>query len=243
MYRDTVSGAGRLDPLTEEQRRLIESHLSLARALARRFANRGEPLDDLEQVAMIGLVKVARRYDVRYQVEFSSYAAASILGELKRHFRDYTWIWRVPRRTQEMYLVVKAAKETLEQDLGRSANISEVSAYLGTSDELVLEAMDAAQGFRLASLDAPMDDSQTETRATLATTGDGSFDRALDREALRKAMPTLGEADRTALKHYFFDGWTQCRIAQKMGVSQMQVSRILHRALGELRRSLVDLPS
>lgn len=225
--------------LTPVEQQLIKDHLGLARALARRFAHRGEALDDLEQVAMLALVKVARRFDDSVGASFSTYATTSILGELKRYFRDHSWMMRVPRRTQETYLAFKRASEALEQDLGRPASIPELSAYVGVSDEEILEAMEAGRSFWPASLDtAPSEDAPAPIDE-LATDDEG-FDLALDRHRLQELLPALDKREQLIINLLFFEGRTQQSVAERIGVSQMQVSRLLHRILANLRRQLVD---
>src|SRR5438128_11445445 len=150
------------DPTLRDE--LIEAHLGLAEYLARRFANRGEPLDDLVQVASVGLLKAVDRFDPERGLEFSTYATPTIVGELKRHFRDKGWAVRVPRRIQELHLRLGKVVSTLSQDLGRSPTIAEVAERAGASEEEVLEAMEAGRAYRFASLDAPGggdEDSQT----------------------------------------------------------------------------------
>lgn len=226
--------------LTREQEDLIGGHLGLAKALARRFAYRGEAVDDLEQVAMLALVKVARRFDVDNGASFSTYATTSILGELKRYFRDHSWVMRVPRRTQETYLAFKRASETLEQDLGRPATIPELARHLRVSEEEVLEAIEAGRSFWPSSLDTPPSEGAPAPIDELTAEGD-AFDTALDRHRLRELLPALGQREQLIIELLFFEGWTQQRVADRIGVSQMQVSRLLHRILADLRRQLVDI--
>jgi RNA polymerase sigma-B factor len=235
---DTAVG-GAVPDLTSEQEDLIKTHLGLARALARRFAYRGEALDDLEQVAMLALVKVSRRFDETNGASFSTYATTSILGELKRYFRDHSWVMRVPRRTQETYLAFKRASESLEQDLGRPATIPELSAYLRVSEEAVLEAIEAGRSFWPSSLDTPPSEGAPAPIDELTADGD-AYDMALDRQRLRELLPALGERERLIISLLFFEGWTQQRVADRIGVSQMQVSRLLHRILEHLRTELVE---
>ena len=214
------------------QERLVEDHIALARSLARRFEGRGEPADELRQVAMAALVSCAQRFDPSRGVAFSSYATGSVLGELKRHFRDRAWGMRVGRSTQETYLEVNRARETLSQVNGRSPTIAEVAQEIGTTEERVVEAMDAERGYWLASLDAPRD--ETGEAIELASIDEG-FDRALNRRQLELLLPELSRRERVILERRFFRGWTQERIAKEIGVSQMQVSRLLAKTLSDLR--------
>lgn len=214
------------------QERLVADHMALARSLARRFEGRGEPANELRQVAMAALVSCAQRFDPDRGVAFSSYATGSVLGELKRHFRDRAWGMRVGRSTQEMYLEVNKARETLSQVNGRSPTIAEIAAEIGTTEERVIEAMDAERGYWLASLDAPRDESGEGIE--LASIDEG-FERVLNRHQLEVLLPDLSRRERVILERRFFRGWTQERIARDIGVSQMQVSRLLAKTLSDLR--------
>src|SRR5205085_2625939 len=153
LRRKFVEFAGSRDPQLRDE--LIEAHLGLAEYLARRFSNRGEPLDDLIQVASVGLLKAVDRFDPERGVEFSTYATHTVVGELKRHFRDKGWAVRAPRRMQELYLRLGKVISILSQELGRSPTIPELAAEAQVSEEEVLEAMEAGQAYRFASLDAP----------------------------------------------------------------------------------------
>ena len=222
---------------TTDAEQLVEQHLGLARALARRFRGRGEPQDDLDQVALLALVKVARRFDPERQVSFSTYATVSIVGELKRHFRDRGWWVRVPRPVHDVYLTLNEANATLQQQLGRSVTIAELSAHLHLPEEDVLEALEAGSHYRPASLDRPSSDRSRPLLDELASSDD-PYEGVLDRHRLRQALPALGDQERAVLKRYFFDGATQQQIGEELGVSQMQVSRLLARSLGRLRSQL-----
>jgi RNA polymerase sigma-B factor len=211
--------------------------MALARSLARRFEGRGEAAEELRQVALAALVSCARRFDPERGVAFSSYATGSILGELKRHFRDRAWGMRVGRSTQETYLEVNRAREVLSQRNGRSPTIPEIAREIGTTDERVLEAMDAERGYWLASLDAPRED--TGEAIELASIEEG-FDKALNRHQLETLLPGLSTRELVILERRFFEGWTQERIADDIGVSQMQVSRLLARTLAALRLGFAE---
>lgn len=214
------------------QEKLVADHMALARSLARRFEGRGEPADELRQVALAALVSCAKRFDPTRGVAFSSYATGSVLGELKRHFRDRAWGMRVGRSTQETYLEVNRARETLSQVNGRSPTIAEIAREIGATEERVLEAMDAERGYWLASLDAPRDESG---EAVELASIDAGFERALNRHQLESLLPELPRRERVILERRFFRGWTQERIARDIGVSQMQVSRLLAKTLADLR--------
>lgn len=211
---------------------LVNAHLGLARALARRFSHRGEAVEDLEAVARLALVKAAGRYDPARGTPFSAYAASTVLGELKRHFRDRSWALRVPRSVQELYLSIKDVREELGQRLGASPTVAQVAAELQVSEDDVLEAMEAGSSFVSDSLDVrgPGDERPNDVAVL-----DPSFDRVLDRERLRQALPGLEPSEHLMLKRLFFDGWTQEQVAKENGLSQMQVSRMLARTIHKLR--------
>ncbi|HUZ43115.1 MAG TPA: SigB/SigF/SigG family RNA polymerase sigma factor [Acidimicrobiales bacterium] len=217
---------------------LVNAHLGLAEYLARRFANRGEPLDDLIQVASIGLVKAVDRFDPERPVEFSTYATHTIVGELKRHFRDKGWAVRAPRRLQELYLRLGQVVAELSQELGRSPTVAELAAEMQASEEEVLEAMEAGQAYRFASLDAPApgpDDEGSSTLASQLGEDDLTMAAAEDRAALSPLLAALPPREQRILFLRFFQGLTQSEIATQLGISQMHVSRLLARSLSQLR--------
>jgi RNA polymerase sigma-B factor len=215
---------------------LVEAHLGLAEYLARRFANRGEPLDDLIQVASVGLLKAVDRFDPERAVEFSTYATHTIVGELKRHFRDKGWAVRAPRRMQELYLRLGKIVSSLSQNLGRSPTIQELATEAGVSEEEVLEALEAGQAYRFASLDAPSpgDDDGDSLSTHLGEEDPGLID-AEHRAALSPLIARLPQREQHILHLRFFEGLTQSEIAARLGISQMHVSRLLARSLAQLR--------
>lgn len=223
------------DALRDE---LIEAHIGLAEYLARRFNNRGELLDDLTQVASLGLLKAVDRFDPERGVEFSTYATHTIVGELKRHFRDKGWAVRAPRRLQELYLRLGKLISELGQELGRSPSVPELAAAAGVSEEDVLEAMEAGQAYRFASLDAPApgDSDGDSMSATLGALDVGMGD-AEDRAVLVPLLASLPERERRIILMRFFEGLTQSEIAARMGISQMHVSRLLARSISQLRET------
>lgn len=227
---DPVSLASR-----EDHSSLVEGHANLARSLARRFSHHGEMADDLEQVALLALVKAARRYSPEHGSSFATFATASVMGELKRHFRDKTWMLRVPRSLQETYLAVKTAREELGQTLGTSPTVQQIAKHLSTTDEAVLAAMEAGDSYWPASLDTPR--KTDEDSATDVPVVDAGFESSLDRRQLRESLPKLERREQLILKRLYFDGWTQRRVAEEIGVSQMQVSRLMARTLSKLRES------
>jgi RNA polymerase sigma-B factor len=215
---------------------LVAAHLGLAEYLARRFANRGEPLDDLVQVASLGLLKAVGRYEPDRGVEFSTYATHTIVGELKRHFRDKGWAIRAPRRMQELYLRLGKVVATLGQELGRSPTISELAVEVEVSEEEVLEALEAGQAYRFASLDAPpAGDTDGDTLASRLGVEDAEFDDAERRATLSPLLAQLPAREQLILHMRFFEGLTQSEIASRLGISQMHVSRLLARSVAQLR--------
>ena len=218
---------------------LIASYIGLAEYLARRFNNRGEPLDDLVQVASVGLVKAVDRFDPERGVEFSTYATHTIVGELKRHFRDKGWAVRAPRRMQELYLRLGKLMGSLSQELGRSPTIAEFAKEAGVSEEEVLEALEAGQAYRFTSLDAPApggsDDGEAATMGERIGALDSGMLDAEHRAALAPLIARLSEREQLILQYRFFEGLTQSEIATKLGISQMHVSRLLARSLAQLR--------
>jgi RNA polymerase sigma-B factor len=226
------------DPALREE--LVTAHIGLAEYLARRFTNRGEPLDDLVQVASLGLLKAVDRFDPERGLEFSTYATPTIVGELKRHFRDKGWAVRVPRRVQELHLRLGSVVSVLSQELGRSPTIGEIAQAASVSEEDVLEAIEAGHAYRFTSLDAP---SGSDDEGTLATQL-GEEDQALidseHRVALSPLIARFPPRERTILHLRFFEGLTQSEIAGRLGISQMHVSRLLARSLAQLRASAED---
>lgn len=215
---------------------LIEAHLGLAEYLARRFANRGEPLDDLVQVASLGLVKAVERFDPGRGLEFTTFATPTIVGELKRHFRDKGWAVRVPRRVQELHLRVTRVIDDLALELGRSPTVDEIATRAGTTEDEVIEAIDAGSAYRSASLDAGRSEDD-ESPGLLGQLGeiDPELARAERRAALGPLLSALPEREQVMLYLRFYEGMTQSEIAKRLGISQMHVSRLLSRSLQQLR--------
>ncbi|MGH9044592.1 MAG: SigB/SigF/SigG family RNA polymerase sigma factor [Acidimicrobiales bacterium] len=229
-----VRFAATRDPTLRDE--LITAHLGLAQHLARRFANRGEPVDDLVQVASIGVMKSVDRFDPERGVEFSTFAARTILGELKRHFRDKGWAVRAPRRIQELYLEIGHATGELAQKLGRPPTLAEIGAVTGATLEAVIEATEAGSGYRTASLDTP---ARLEKGGVDAIGQEDSSFGDVDNQALiGPAFATLPEREQTILRLRFVSGMTQSEIAGRIGVSQMHVSRLLTASLRKLREKI-----
>lgn len=224
------------DPLVRDK--LIEAHIGLAEYLARRFANRGEPLDDLVQVASLGLVKAVERFDPSRGLEFTTFATPTIVGELKRHFRDKGWAVRVPRRVQELHLRVTRVMDDLATEFGRSPTVQEIAHRAGTTEDEVIEAIDAGSAYRSASLDAGRGDDD-ESPGLLGQLGeiDPGLARAERRAALGPMISELPEREQVMLYLRFYEGMTQSEIAKRLGISQMHVSRLLSRSLQKLRES------
>ncbi|MFG2464689.1 RNA polymerase sigma factor SigF [Streptomyces canus] len=223
----------------ELRNRLVRMHLPLVEHLARRFRNRGEPLDDLTQVATIGLIKSVDRFDPDRGVEFSTYATPTVVGEIKRHFRDKGWAVRVPRRLQELRLALTTATAELSQRHGRSPTVHELAEKLGISEEEVLEGLESANAYSTLSLDVP--DTDDESPAVADTLG--AYDEALEgveyRESLKPLLEDLPPREKRILLLRFFGNMTQSQIAQEVGISQMHVSRLLARTLAQLRERLL----
>jgi RNA polymerase sigma-B factor len=217
---------------------LVEIHLGLALQLARRFANRGESYDDLSQVASIALIKAVDRFDPERGVEFSTFATRTVIGELKRHFRDKGWAVRAPRRIQELYLELGHVIGSLSQELGRPPTVAEMAASAGATEEAVLEALEAGQSYRTSSIDAP--DRQEGTIANRLGDVDTGFAGTEDRMVLAISLARLPERERTILNLRFIEGMTQSQIAAETGISQMHVSRLLTASLAKLRESFAS---
>jgi RNA polymerase sigma-B factor len=218
------------------RRELVEAHLGLAEYLARRLSHRGESIDDLVQVGSMALLKAVDRFDPGRGVEFSTYATHTIAGELKRHFRDKGWAVRAPRRMQELYLTLGDCIGRLSQELGRSPTIGELAAETRVSEEEVLEALEAGQAYRLASLDAPVPgDDEGENLASHLGDEDPRMLAAEERATLSPLMESLPPRQQLILHLRFFEGLTQLELAKRLGISQMHVSRLLARSLADLR--------
>jgi RNA polymerase sigma-B factor len=243
--RDLFERLAELPPGDEERLRirgeLVEIHLPLVEYLARRFRNRGEWLDDLTQVATIGLIKSIDRFDLARGVEFSTYATPTIVGEIKRHFRDKGWAVRVPRRLQELKLALTKAIGELAQKEGRAPTIAELATHLQMSEEEVLEGLESANAYSTVSLDAP--DSGDEDAPAVAESL-GMLDDALEgveyRESLKPLLERLQPREKRILLLRFFGNMTQSQIATELGISQMHVSRLLARTLAQLREGLTS---
>ncbi|TDC81347.1 SigB/SigF/SigG family RNA polymerase sigma factor [Micromonospora sp. KC606] len=221
--------------------RVIEAWLPLANHLAARYSGRGEPHGDLAQTAALGLIKAVDRFDASRGVDFAGFAIPTILGEIKRHFRDRTWNIRVPRRLQELRLRITEANGTLTQTLNRAPTVADIAAHLDVTEEEVLEGLEGARAYNAVSLSTPIGDgdSATELGDTLGAE-DSEFELAELRVALGPALATLDEREQKILTLRFYGNLTQSEIAKQVGVSQMHVSRLLARALTKLRGQLSE---
>lgn len=217
---------------------LIEAHQGLAAHLARRFANRGEPFDDLRQVAFVALLKAVERFDPLRNIEFSTFATATIEGELKRHFRDRTWTIRPPRRRQELHLRLGAAVGELSQQLGRAPRVPEVAAHLNVTEDEVLDAMDVGAASRPSSLDAPIAGPDSPSLESHVGSEDAGFELAEHRMIIEQLLERLPEREQKIVRLRFFENMGQTEIAAMVGISQMHVSRLLTRTLLRLRDEL-----
>jgi RNA polymerase sigma-B factor len=215
---------------------IIRCCLPLADNIARRFKNRGEPLEDLVQVARLGLVNAVNRYDVESGSEFLYFAVPTIMGEVRRHFRDHGWSVTVPRRLKDLNLHITAGSAELSHSLGRAPTATELANHLGMDREQVVEGLVASCAYSTYSTDvsAGADDDRKAWRETMGGL-DANFDRVLDVQTVRPLIAALPERERTVLMLRFFQNMNQTQIAQRIGVSQMQVSRILARAITTLR--------
>ena len=217
---------------------LVQRHLPLVRSLARRYAGRGESLEDIEQVGAIGLIKAIDRYELSREVALTTYATPNVVGEIKRHFRDKGWAIRVPRALQELNGKMGPTIERLTSKLGRSPSIAEIAAEFQTTPEQVLEAMEAGSAYAPQSLSAgPDGDSELDPMETIGST-DEEFSRSEDRASLEPALQRLPQREREILRMRFEDGLTQTQIAERIGISQMHVSRLIRKSLERMRATL-----
>jgi RNA polymerase sigma-B factor len=215
---------------------LIVEHLGLVRSLARRYADRGEPLDDLVQAGAIGLINAADRFDPARGVDFRSFAAPTILGEIRRHFRDRTWTMRVPRSLKDDWSRVSATVEELTTEEGRTPSVAGIAERCGISQDRVLDALAAQSAYRPRSISAPAGPDAPEGDRELPITEEG-FDRAEDRVVLADGLRSLPARERVIVHMRFDRGMLQSQIAAELGISQMHVSRLIARAVEHLRRS------
>ncbi len=219
---------------------LVGLHVSLAEHLARRFRNRGEPLDDLVQVALVGLLKAIDGFDPDRGVDFTSYAIPTMVGEIKRHFRDKGWSVRVPRRLKEMKLEVTRVAGRLTQELGRSVTNADLADHLGVTEDEIRECQASARAYSALSLSAPLGvEDADSTLADVMGGADKGMESVEDRESLRPLIEELPSRQRSIIAMRFYGNMTQSQIAERMGISQMHVSRLLTRSLAQLRAGML----
>jgi len=227
------------DPEKRDQirERLVEGYRSLVYFLARKFMNRGEPLEDIVQVGFLGLIKAIERFEPDLGNEFTTFATPTVTGEIKRYFRDKGWAIRFPRRLQELYQQVVRMNEDLKKELGRTPRVAEIADRLKVSEEEVLEAMEMSPAHAPMSLNATIGSDGDEGRSLFESLGnpDPNLDRVEMRDVLRRAMEHLTPRERSIMAMRFYDEMSQSEIAKKLGISQMHVSRLQRAALEHLR--------
>jgi RNA polymerase sigma-B factor len=222
---------------------LVVVHLNLVRFLAVKFANRGEPLDDLVQVGTVGLLKAIDRFDLERGVEFTTYATPTIVGEIKRYFRDKGWAVKVPRRLQELNLAVNRASDKLAIALGRSPTVAELAEHLNAGEDEILEAQELGQAYNLLSLDSEVSgdaDKKSQTLADTVGVTDARLELLEDRANLERAFGVLSGRERVIIYLRFYESVSQTEIAKRLNVSQMHVSRLQAKALEKLRAVLAE---
>ena len=221
----------------DAREKLVMSHLNLVRFIANKFKNRGEPIDDLIQVGYLGLLKAIDRFDPSRGLEFTTFATPTIMGEIKRHFRDKGWSVRVPRRLQELSAKVNQATDTLTSQLQRSPTIAEIADYLDATVDEVLEAMESSSAYSSVSLEAPScaDDDDTPSVIDRDATEDSDLAFTDDRIIIEEALASFSPRERDVIEMRFLKGMTQIEIAEKLGISQVQVSRLLRRTLKKIQ--------
>jgi len=217
---------------------LIDAHQPLVRFLAGKFANRGEPLEDLVSVGSIGLVKAVDRFDPERGVKFSTFATPTIVGEIRRYFRDSAWGLKVPRRLQELNRAASKASADLQQTLGRSPSVAEIGAAIGATEEDTLAALELASAYDPVSVDAPVGDDESASPEEAIGADDEEFGKLELRSDVTNALGRLGEREREILTLRFFYNMSQAEVARRLKISQMHVSRLQSKALARLKKLL-----
>jgi RNA polymerase sigma-B factor len=225
----------------EARERVLVEMMPLVRALASRYAGRGEPLEDLVQVGSVGLIKAVDRFDVDRGVEFASYGVPTIVGEIRRHFRDKAWAMHVPRRLKELSVRLSRLLDELTAELGRSPTIAELAEEAGVEEEDVVDALDSAQAYSTRSLDARFDEDGDESLGDRLGTEEHGYVDVEDGSVVSAGLEALDERERRIVELRFFEEMTQSQIAAELGISQMHVSRLLRRALGSMRGRIEEL--
>jgi RNA polymerase sigma-B factor len=225
---------------TTAREALVQRHLPLVRSLARRYAGRGEALEDIEQVGSIGLLKAIDRFDMEREVSLTTYATPNIVGEIKRHFRDKGWAIRVPRGLQELSAKMSSTVERLTIKLERSPTIAEIAAELESTPEQILEAMEAGSAYSTISLSSGPGGDDDDSFDPMESIGveDAGYERTEQRAALEPALQILPGREREILRMRFEEGLTQTQIAERIGISQMHVSRLIRKSLARMREHL-----
>ncbi|KXB62324.1 SigB/SigF/SigG family RNA polymerase sigma factor [Olsenella sp. DNF00959] len=224
----------------EAREQLIESHLNLVRFLASKFKTRGEPLDDLIQVGSIGLIKAIDRFDPERGLEFTTFATPTITGEIKRHFRDKGWSVRVPRRLQELSAKVNQVTDELTKELQRSPSVEEIARELDSTVDEVLEAMESSSAYSSVSLEAPSSGGDDDSPSVLDhyASEDEELASSDDRMVIEDTIRDFSPREQEIIRMRFIDGLTQVEIAKKLGISQVQVSRLLRRTLKKVQEKI-----
>ena len=227
----------------EARDRALVELMPLVRSLALRYAGRGEPLEDLVQVGSVGLIKAVDGFDVDRGVEFTSYAVPTIVGEIRRHFRDKAWAVHVPRRLKELSVRLSRVLDDLTTELGRSPTIAELAEATGAEEEEVIDALDSAQAYSTRSLDASFDDATDESLADRLGRDDTGYVEVEDGSLVAAGLEALDERERRIVELRFFEEMTQSQIAAEIGISQMHVSRLLRHALAVMRGRIEGVES
>jgi RNA polymerase sigma-B factor len=240
MFRELAGVPADSMEFQRQRDKIVERCLPLADHIARRFEGRGEPRDDLVQVARVGLVNAVVRFDIEAGSDFVSFAVPTIMGEVRRHFRDNSWSVKVPRRLKELHLRLGAATADLSQRLGRAPTATELAGELGMDRDEVIEGLVAGSSYNTLSIDSGGGNDDDDARAIADTLGDvdAGLDQIENRESLRPLLEALPERERTVLVLRFFESMTQTQIAERVGISQMHVSRLLSKSLARLRDQL-----
>jgi RNA polymerase sigma-B factor len=227
----------------EARERALVELMPLVRALAARYSGRGEPMEDLVQVGALGLVKAFDRFDVDRGVEFTSYAVPTIVGEIRRHFRDKTWAMHVPRRLKELSVRLSRVLDELTTELGRSPTIAELAKATETEEEDVIDALDSAHAYSTRSLHASYGDAGDDSLADRLGTDDTGFEEVEDGSVVAAGLDMLDDRERRIVELRFFQELTQSQIAAEIGISQMHVSRLLRRALETMKGRIEEVAS
>ena len=223
----------------DAREQLILNHLNLVRFLAAKFKNKGEPLDDLIQVGTVGLIKAIDRFDISRDLEFTTYSTPTILGEIKRHFRDKGWSVRVPRRLQELSAKVNKTTDELTKDLQRSPSVAEIAEHLDVSVDEVLEAMESSSAYSSVPLEAGSgDDDDAPAVIDRYASEDAGLGTADDRMVIEDTIRDFSPREQDVIRMRFVEGLTQVEIAERLGVSQVQVSRLLRRTLKKIQEKI-----